>query len=125
MLNMTGLHREEGPDDQIRDEAAAEAAAGGDATLAAELLAALVTALPDDLAQMRRAVDMGLETEVAEMAHRLRGATGYCGVPALDQALAALEHAAGSGADLRVGMARVDEAARGLMQLAQGSHERG
>ncbi|MEY6433144.1 Hpt domain-containing protein [Thioalkalicoccus limnaeus] len=122
---MMGWHREEAPDDQVRDEAAAQAAAGGDAALAADLLAALVVALPDDLARIRRAVDMGMETEVVEMAHRLRGATRYCGVPALDRALAALEQAAGSGADLRVDMARVDEAARGLMQLVQDLPERG
>lgn len=80
-----------------RDEVAALAATGGDAQLAQDLLAALVGGLPqelDNLARHRRGEDW---PALSNAAHRLRGATAYCGVPALDIALQQLEHAAQSG----------------------------
>lgn len=73
------------------DETAALAATGGDAELARDLLAALIRGLPGELAALachRRAEDW---SGLADAAHRLRGATAYCGVPALDHALRQLE----------------------------------
>lgn len=77
-----------------RDEAAALAAAGGDADLAHELLDALLAGLPGELDDLRAALAESDWPALAEHAHQVRGATRYCGVPALDAAIAALERAA-------------------------------
>jgi len=79
-----------------RDEAAALAATGGDAALAAELLAILLTELPGDLARLTASLREEDWSQIAETAHRMRGATGYCGAPGLEAALVALERAAKS-----------------------------
>ena len=72
-----------------RDEAAALASAGGDRALAGELFEALMAGLPGEIEDLRACL--------AEHAHQVRGATGYCGVPALNGAVAALERAARIG----------------------------
>jgi two-component system sensor histidine kinase BarA len=76
---------------------AALACAGGDAALAAELFAALVAELPAELASLRAAHTAADWVSLAEQAHRVRGATRYCGVLALDVAAEALERAARGG----------------------------
>jgi two-component system sensor histidine kinase BarA len=98
-----------------RDEVAALAATGGDAQLAEDLLIALVRGLPQELDNLTRQHHGEDWTALFHAAHRMRGATAYCGVPALDNALQQLERAAQSGvpayidAHLREVM---DEAAR-------------
>lgn len=79
-----------------RDDAAALATTGGDAELAEQLFATLREGLPEEIARLHhpaRAEDWGA---LADAAHRFRGATAYCGVPALDRALQDLERAARS-----------------------------
>jgi HPt (histidine-containing phosphotransfer) domain-containing protein len=77
-----------------RDEPAALAAAGGDADLAQELLASLLDGLPGELEDLRAAIAESDWPGLAEHAHQVRGATRYCGVPALDEAIETLERAA-------------------------------
>lgn len=80
-----------------RDETAALAAAGGDSNLALELVATLTAGLPDELASLQRRFGASDWSALAEAAHRMRGATSYCGVPALDNRLQELERAAKAG----------------------------
>lgn len=82
-----------------RDEVLALSAAGGDAELAAELYAAFRSGLPGDLAELRRQCLAGDWSGLADTAHRVRSACRYCGAPALDEALGALEPLARSGRD--------------------------
>ena len=85
-----------------RDPVAALAVAGGDAGLAAELFAALLVGLPDELAALRAALTAADWDGLAEHAHQVRGATRYCGVPALDEAAELLERAARGGDPQRI-----------------------
>jgi two-component system sensor histidine kinase BarA len=96
-----------------RDEQAALAATGGDAQLAQDLLTALMRGLPaelDNLDRRRRSEDW---SALSHAAHRMRGATAYCGVPALDNALQQLEHATQSGV-----VERIDAHLRDVMDEA-------
>jgi len=77
-----------------RDETAALEAAGGNADLARELLETLVAGLPQELADLQRCFAANDWPLLAEAAHRMRGATSYCGIPAMDNHLQALERAA-------------------------------
>ncbi len=81
----------------VRDETAALALAGGDAGLAAELLEALLAGLPEELADLRACLAEADWPGLAEYAHQIRGATRYCGVPALDATIETLERAARVG----------------------------
>jgi two-component system sensor histidine kinase BarA len=95
------------------DETAALAAVGGDADLARELLAALIAGLPGEIQGLRGAA--ADPAALAEAAHHVRGATRYCGVLALDAALAGLERAAKdrNAAGMSAGLALVEaEASR-------------
>jgi len=98
------------------DETAALSAVAGDADLARELLAALIAGLPAELDGLR-ASGTSDTAAVAEIAHHMRGATRYCGVLALDAALADLERAAkaGSAAAMSAGLAQVEAEAARLM----------
>ena len=69
------------------DERVALAATGGDADLARELLVILTNGLADDLARITRLFQAADWSALAGTTHHLRGATSYCGVPALDGAL--------------------------------------
>jgi two-component system sensor histidine kinase BarA len=80
-----------------RDEAAALASAGGDEQLAAELFETLVEGLPGEVEDLRGCLEEADWPGLAEHAHQVRGATRYCGVPALDEAIEALERAARIG----------------------------
>ena len=98
------------------DETAALSAVAGDADLARELLAALIAGLPAELDGLR--ATSGSDTAaVAEIAHHMRGATRYCGVLALDAALADLERVAkaGNAAAMTAGLAQVEAEAARLM----------
>jgi two-component system sensor histidine kinase BarA len=81
----------------VRDEAAALAAVGGNAALARELLDALIAGLPGELIELRELLAASDWHGLGETVHRLRGATSYCAVPALDQALFALKALTKSG----------------------------
>ena len=80
-----------------RDEAAALASAGGDQQLAAELFETLVHGLPGEVEDLRGCLEESDWPGLADHAHQVRGATRYCGVPALDEAIEALERVARIG----------------------------
>lgn len=103
-----------------RDRVAALAVAGGDEELAAELFAALLKGLSGEIAALRAGVAAGDWPALAELAHRMRGATRYCGVPALDEAVERLEHAArGSDAeDIAASLAHLEAEAVRVRQSA-------
>ncbi|WP_051021997.1 Hpt domain-containing protein [Thioflavicoccus mobilis] len=96
---MTDRNSDDRPGLAVRDEAMALSTVGGDAQLAAELYALLRASLPADLATLRARQATADWSTVAETAHRVRGASRYCGVPALDQALGNLETLARAGRD--------------------------
>ena len=97
---------------QTRDHAAALASAGGDAMLAAELLQTLLAGLPAEIEDLRACLAESDWPGLAEYAHQIRGATRYCGVPALDAAMDALERAARLGDPLRCAAGFDDVAAQ-------------
>jgi HPt (histidine-containing phosphotransfer) domain-containing protein len=80
-----------------RDDDAALAGAGGDADLARELLEVLLAGLPAEIEELRACIAEADWSALAEHAHQVRGATRYCGVPALDEAIEALERTARRG----------------------------
>ncbi|MBK1722856.1 phosphorelay protein [Thiocystis violacea] len=86
-----------GADLAVHDQAAALEYAGGDAELAADLMAALLDGLPDEIESLKACLAESDWPGLAEYAHQVRGATSYCGVPALDAAMSALERAARVG----------------------------
>ncbi len=79
---------------EVRDQAVALEHAGGDAELAAELMAALLAGLPQEIESLRACLAEADWPGLAEYAHQVRTATSYCGVPALSGAIADLERAA-------------------------------
>lgn len=85
-----------------RDKAAALEAAGGDAALAQELVETLVHGLPDEIEELRGCVAAQDWPALAATAHRMRGATSYCGTPALNSRLQELEGFAATGEPERV-----------------------
>ena len=93
-----------------RDTVAALASAGGDADLAAELFSTLLEGLPGEIEDLRHCLEESDWPGLAEHAHQVRGATRYCGVPALDEAIEALERAAkiGDPSLIREGFERVE-----------------
>jgi len=91
------------PELPARDEVAALASAGGDAHLAAELFDALLKGLPGEIDDLRGCLEESDWPGLAEHAHQVRGATRYCGVPALDEAIEALERAARIGDPTLIG----------------------
>lgn len=99
-----------------RDTVAALASAGGDATLAAELFSTLLEGLPGEIEDLRHCLEESDWHGLAEHAHQVRGATRYCGVPALDEAIEALERAAriGDPSLIRQGFERVRSEAQRL-----------
>lgn len=87
---------------QARDEIAALASVGDDADLAQELLEALLAGLPAEIEDLRACLAESDWPGFAEYAHQVCGATRYCGVPALDAAIEALERSARVGDPIRV-----------------------
>lgn len=76
------------------DRNAALTATAGDEKLASELLEALLVSLPADLSSLIELLEAGDWPGIDDAAHRIRGATAYCGASALDKALQALKVAA-------------------------------
>lgn len=105
-----------------RDEVAALASAGGDADLAAELFHALLEGLPAEIEDLRGCLAESDWPGLAEHAHQVRGATRYCGVPALDEAIEALERAAkiGDPSLIQTGFTRVEAEAERLRSPGAG-----
>jgi HPt (histidine-containing phosphotransfer) domain-containing protein len=103
-----------------RDEAAALAAAGGDVELARELFSTLLEGLPQHVAELDAQVSARNWEDVAQVAHRMRGGTSYCGVPALEIALQRLERAARAADDAQISVRLQDvtDAADVLRRLA-------
>jgi two-component system sensor histidine kinase BarA len=89
----------------VRDDQAAINAAGGDRALAAELFETLLAQLPAETDLLRSLLAESDWPGIDELAHRLRGASAYCGVPALDAALAELSMAAKTGVAARTSIA--------------------
>ena len=98
-MRQEGMIKKDGvvEDMPARDKVAALAAVGGDENLAQELFATLLQGIPADLEHLTRSLQNEDWNSLAEAAHRMRGATSYCGVPALDMALLDLERAAKTG----------------------------
>jgi two-component system sensor histidine kinase BarA len=105
-----------------RDEVAALASAGGDADLAAELFDALLDGLPAEIEDLRGCLAESDWPGLAEHAHQVRGATRYCGVPALDEAIEALERAAkiGDPVLIQAGFTQVEAEAQRLRHARGG-----
>jgi HPt (histidine-containing phosphotransfer) domain-containing protein len=105
-----------------RDEAAALTATGGDAELANELFATLSATLSQEVREIKTRFAAEDWPGVRHSAHRLRGATSYCGVPALDSALQELERAtkAGDAAEISLRLQAVTSAAERLSALYAG-----
>jgi len=103
------------------DEQMAMEATGGDADLARELVQALVQGLSKELSELRSCIHANDLATVGATTHRIRGATSYCGVPALDACLGELELSAKSGdRDLiELDLARVEEEAERLISTIQ------
>ncbi|WP_082806124.1 Hpt domain-containing protein [Marichromatium gracile] len=90
------------PAQPLRDPAAALASVGGDVEFARELFSTLRAELPAELEALRAC---RAETDwpgLADYVHQMRTVIRYCGVPALDAALDALERAARIGDALRI-----------------------
>ena len=61
------------------------------------MVAAFVARLPAVAAELRAAADAGRSADLARAAHRLRGAGGSYGFPAISEAAAALENRLNGG----------------------------
>jgi len=85
-----------------RDETAALKAAGDDPELARDLVQQLVAGLPQELSELRQCLAAERWGMVIRIAHRLRGASSYCGVPALESQLESLERGVQAGDRERV-----------------------
>lgn len=81
----------------VVDWALAEQRAGGKAALARELLDTLCADLPDSRERLRQAAREGHGEDWWREAHRLLGATRYCGLPALSATLEAAMQQRGDG----------------------------
>jgi two-component system sensor histidine kinase BarA len=97
-----------------RDRSEALLSTGGDGDLADELVVALLDGLAADIDALRVCLFASDWTGLAELAHRMRGATRYCGVPALDAAVEALERAASVGDGVSVSASFADLEAQAL-----------
>ncbi|NIR62121.1 MAG: Hpt domain-containing protein [Gammaproteobacteria bacterium] len=85
------------------DRARALEVTGGNETVADEFLAHLQRDLDAAREPLARALDAADYDALWEHAHRLRGGARYCGVPALEAALEALEHAISERETPRIG----------------------
>ncbi|MCB2263594.1 MAG: Hpt domain-containing protein [Candidatus Thiosymbion ectosymbiont of Robbea hypermnestra] len=94
----------------VWDEAAALEITGGNPELARELVQMLVQGFPQELCELRRGFETNDWPLLVETAHRLHGATSYCGVPVLDARVGALEESARTGDRKRIAasLARVE-----------------
>lgn len=76
--------------------------AGGNPTIAAELLALLINDLVGQTQAMRHAHAEGELEELRRQAHKLNGSASYCGTPALKEAAEALEEVIAEAQDARI-----------------------
>ena len=83
--------------------------AGGKKDLAEEMMSMLLSALPDDLAQIKSAYDSDDLESLKDSVHRLNGAIRYCGVPGLHNTIRDLE--------TRIKQDETDELADTMQQL--------
>jgi two-component system sensor histidine kinase BarA len=90
---LTATHINQASDTTLFDEALGLQLAGGNAALAADLLAMLLEDLPRQRSRLNDALASGNMGELLEHAHRLHGSACQCGVPALRAAVARLESA--------------------------------
>ncbi|HID49040.1 MAG TPA: hypothetical protein EYP40_05400 [Chromatiales bacterium] len=67
--------------------------AGGNAELARDLFSMLLDELPHHRDKLRQAFEAGDQQALWDHAHKVYGATAYCGVPALREAAGELETA--------------------------------
>ena len=98
-----------------RDPDEALTAAGGNAQLAEDLFAMLRGDLETRLEEIRTLAARADLEGLRNAAHRLHGATHYCGVPALRQAVRELERASAAGEPVDKALAAVEKAARAVM----------
>lgn len=68
--------------------------ASGNAALAKNVIDIFISDLPNDMAALEHAYQAKDYIKLKNIAHRLKGASSYCGMPMINQALAALETAA-------------------------------
>ncbi|GEM_PF-2442157 len=94
----------------LRDIEHALSVAGGSSRLADKIFFALQQELPKQLDCMRRQAAENSRDELWNLAHQMHGSTAMCGVPALNQAVEKLVHAARS--------ARPEEIEQRLEQVA-------
>jgi len=94
-----GLPEEAGDDLSVRDARAAIRVAGGNPQLAAETWLAFRQQLPGELEGLSSAFGNRDWAALADLAHRMNGAASYCCLPALQNALAALDAAARESLD--------------------------
>jgi two-component system sensor histidine kinase BarA len=80
-----------GDPNQALDWTLAVERAGGNAELAADLLAMLRQELPQRMEALRTAAARGDESVLQEEIHRVVGSCRYCGVPALERAAGHLD----------------------------------
>ncbi|MFO7603722.1 MAG: Hpt domain-containing protein [Gammaproteobacteria bacterium] len=76
----------------IFDENMALEKVDGNRELMLELLGMMIEQLPKNIAELEAAMHGADKDEQWNIAHRLTGATAYCGVPALQASTRALEH---------------------------------
>ncbi len=82
----------------IIDKSIALEKAGGDAGLAKELFGMLLKSLPELQQRLNQAIQSDKQAFL-EAAHKMYGATAYCGVPQLREFAKALEDAIKDGSD--------------------------
>ena len=90
----TGNTRQDPAADTLHDLQLAIELAGGDETLARDLLRQLVVALPTHRDRINRALEKRDMAEIQEEAHALNGGVTCCGIPRLQATLTQLEKAA-------------------------------
>lgn len=101
------------------DWAAGIELAGGNAELAYDLLHMLLAEAPQLLAQLEQTAQANSDLQALwDDAHKLRGATAYCGVPALRAMSAALEQAIKSGNVVKA-QASIDAVRQSIADLAE------
>ncbi|WP_425557065.1 two-component sensor histidine kinase BarA [Ferrimonas gelatinilytica] len=74
--------------------------AGGNPSLAKEMLAMLVDSIPETLAELDHAITMGENDALLRCVHKLHGATCYSGVPDLQKICAQIESSLKQGQEM-------------------------
>ena len=108
----------------IYDRELAISIAGGNPTVAAELLALLIKDLALQTQAMRHAHAEGELEDLRKQAHKLNGSASYCGTPALKEAAEVLEEVIADAQDARIAAAyaRVMTEIERLLGYCQAHH---